>query len=197
MPRKLALGCIINLCLACTMAPHSVPRVAPTRLQLMFSPETEAFRAAAKEYDSLWANDGARITHALETAARLRFADIGDTVTRVIVFEGVSSSGYHDKPMRMRGTYPLATKKATLMHELGHRLESELFGASENDHPFLLLWLYSAWVEAYGDDFAKEQVAVEKRRGGVYPAAWDAALALSVADRAARWDSVRLSRMRR
>jgi len=103
----------------------------------------------------------------------------------------------HDKPIQMRGSYPVATKKATLMHELGHRLQSELFRASENDHPFLFLWLYSAWVEAYGDDFAKEQVAVEKRRGGVYPAAWDAALALSVADRAVLWDSVRSSRMRR
>jgi hypothetical protein len=137
------------------------------------------------------------MTGALETAARLRFADIGDTVIRVIVYEGVSGSGYRDKPMRLRASYPPDTKKATLMHELGHRLESDLFRASEDDHAFLFLWLYAAWVDAYGEEFAREQVAVEKRRRGVYPAAWDAALALSPGDRAARWDSVRSSRIRR
>jgi hypothetical protein len=104
------------------------------------------------------------------------------------------NSGYRDKPMHLRASYPTATKKATLMHELGHRLESDLFRASENDHPYLFLWLYPAWVSAYGEDFARDQVAVEKRRGGVYPAAWDDALALTATGRAARWDSVRASR---
>jgi len=137
------------------------------------------------------------MTQALETAAGLRFAAIGDTVIRVIVFEGASSSGYRDKPMRMRASYPPDTKRATLMHELGHRLESDLFRGSEDDHAFLFLWLYAAWVDAYGEDFAREQVVVEKRRRGVYPAAWDAALALSSAGRAAQWDSVRSSRLRR
>lgn len=136
------------------------------------------------------------MTRAMETAAGLTFADIGDTTVRAIVFEGVSMSGYRATPMRMRASYPIATKKATLMHELGHRLQSNLFRMGEDDHPYLFLWLHSAWVAAYGEEFAREQVAVEKRRRGVYPAAWDAALALSVTERAARWDSVRTSRMR-
>jgi len=137
------------------------------------------------------------MTRSLETVAGLWFAEIGDTNIRATVIEGVSNSGYREKPMQLRASYPIATKKATLMHELGHRLQSDLFRASENDHPFLFLWLYDAWVDAYGEDFAREQVQVEKRRGGVYPAAWDSALALSRARRAERWDSVRASRLRR
>ena len=98
--------------------------------------------------------------------------------------------------MELRASYPTATKQATLMHELGHRLESNLFRASEDDHRFLFLWLFDAWTDVYGEEFAREQVVIERRRGGVYPAAWDSALALSREARAARWDSVRKSRAR-
>ena len=174
---------------------HSNVQVGPSHLQLTFTPASDSFAAAAREYDSLWTIDRDRMTHALEATAHLSFAEIGDTVIRVLVFEGASTSGYHERPMQLRGSYPPATKKATLMHELGHRLESHLFRAEENDHPFLFLWLYDAWIDVYGEDFAQQQVGVEKRRGGVYPAAWDSALALSHADRVARWDSVRTSRL--
>jgi hypothetical protein len=169
----------------------------PSPVQLTFTAEADSVRAAVHEYEALWAREGRRITQALETAAGLRYAAVGDTLIRVVVFEGASSSGYRDKPMRMRASYPPDTKKATLMHELGHRLESDLFRSSEDDHAFLFLWLYAAWVDAYGEEFAREQVVIEKRRRGVYPAAWDSALALSPAGRAARWDSVRSSRLRR
>jgi hypothetical protein len=179
---------------ACRPAGRLEPHTRTSRLHVTFVAETDSFRRAAREYDSLWVSEGARITGAMERAARLRFVDNGDTDVVAIVFEGVSNSGYRDKPMHLRASYPTATKKATLMHELGHRLESDLFRASENDHPYLFLWLYPAWVTAYGEDFARDQVAVEKRRGGVYPAAWDDALALTATGRAARWDSVRASR---
>ena len=179
---------------ACRPAGRLEPHTRSSRLHVTFVAETDSFRLAAREYDSLWVSEGARITEAMERAARLTFTDIGDTNVVAIVFEGVSNSGYREKPMHLRASYPIATKKATLMHELGHRLESELFHASENDHPYLFLWLYPAWVSAYGEDFAREQVGVEKGRGGVYPAAWDSALALTPGGRAARWDSVRASR---
>ena len=197
MRTHLAALVLVGLGLACTPVAQPAPRADPTRLELTFSAEADSLRGAEREYDSLWTRDGVRITRALETAARLRFAEIGDTVIRAIVFEGMSNSGYREKPMRLRASYPLATKKATLMHELGHRLESGLFRQSEDDHRFLFLWLYAAWVDAYGEEFAREQVAVEKRRRGVYPAAWDEALGFSSEARAARWDSVRSSRMHR
>jgi predicted aspartyl protease len=181
---------------SCQPIVRAAPRAEAVHLHITFVPEADSLGRATQVYDSLWASDGARITRALETAARLTFADIADTAVRAVVFEGVGSSGYREAPMHLRASYPVATKKATLMHELGHRLESDLFRASEDDHRSLFLWLYSAWVAAYGEGFAREQVAVEKRRGGLYPAAWDAALSLSPAERAARWDSVRASRVR-
>jgi hypothetical protein len=189
----LFVGAIVVAC-ATNRPSTAVP--ATSAVRLTFAAESDAFSGSVREYDSLWTADGRRITQALESASRLRFADIGDTVIHAIVFEGPSESGYRALPMKMRASYPLATKQATLMHELGHRLQSHLFRKGEQDHPSLFLWLYSAWVDVYGEPFAGEQVAVEKRRGGVYPAAWDAALALSAVDRAARWDSVRTSRIR-
>ena len=120
---------------ACRPAGRLEPHTRSSRLHITFVAERDSFRLAARTYDSLWTRDGERMTDALERAARLTFADIGDTNVVAIVFEGVSNSGYRDKPMHVRASYPTATKKATLMHELGHRLESELFHASENDHP--------------------------------------------------------------
>ena len=187
----------VGLSLACFQRSSPNLQSASIPIRVTFTPAADSFRGAAAEYASLWRSDGARMTRSLQKAARLSFAELGDTVIRVMVLERPSQSGYRDKPMELRASYPLATKKATMMHELGHRLESDLFRASENDHPFLFLWLYSAWVDAYGDDFAREQVDVERRRGGVYPAAWDSALALTPAGRAARWDSVRVSRLQR
>ena len=200
MRPPLIAACLAGLSLACAqrfrLGPSQAPR-SPTALHLTFTATSDSFQRATLEYDSLWIREGARMTRSLETVAGLWFAEIGDTNIRATVIEGVSNSGYREKPMQLRASYPIATKKATLMHELGHRLQSDLFRASENDHPFLFLWLYDAWVDAYGEDFAREQVQVEKRRGGVYPAAWDSALALSRARRAERWDSVRASRLRR
>jgi hypothetical protein len=85
-----------------------------------------------------------------------------------------------------RASYPADTKKATLMHELGHRLMAGLLRRDEPDeHDKLFLFLYDAWIALYGKDFADAQVAIEKRRRGPYPAAWDSALALSATERAA------------
>ena len=53
------------------------------------------------------------------------------------------------------------------------------------------LWLYDAWVTLWGWAFADAQVAVERARRGPYPRAWDAALALDAAGRAARWKALR------
>src|SRR5262245_32515301 len=107
-PLLISMG-LVGLSLAC------VPRAAPrrsvtTELRVTFTPVADSFRAAAAEYDSLWRSDGARMTRSLEAAARLSFADIGDTVIRVMVLERASQSGYRDKPMELRASYPLATK---------------------------------------------------------------------------------------
>jgi hypothetical protein len=160
--------------------------------RLTFVPQSDSFEAAAREYRRLWADEGPRIVRAMEGVAGLAFRD---TAVTAIVFEGVSSSGYRETPMRLRASYPPDTRRATLIHEMGHRLQAGLFRREEEEHAPLFLWLYDTWVALYGQAFAGAQVQVERARRGPYPAAWDAALALSAAERAARWSAVRDERL--
>jgi hypothetical protein len=165
---------------------------ARSRLSLTFVPESATFAPAAREYERLWADEGDRIVRAMERVSGLTFRD---GAVRVIVYEGASNSGYRDTPMRMRASYSPETKKATLIHELGHRLQAGLFRREEEEHGPLFLWLYDVWVELYGRPFADAQVGIEKRRGGPYPKAWDEALALTAAERQARWRALVAERM--
>jgi hypothetical protein len=190
---------LISVALMTLACRHGAPPANPKpvahtaqRLSLAFVPESSTFADAAREYERLWAAEGDRIVRAMETVAGLTFRD---TAVTVIVYEGVSRSGYRDIPMRMRASYAPDTKKATLIHELGHRLQSGLFRREEEEHGPLFLWLYDVWVRLYGRDFADAQVEVEKRRRGPYPKAWNDALALSPAERAARWRALLAERL--
>jgi hypothetical protein len=177
----------VALSFACASAPEP-EALGPVRVpRVEFVPENERFASAVGEYERIWAADAARIARTMQEVSGLTFTD---TAITAIVYEGVSSSGYRDTPMRLRASYPLDTKKATLMHELGHRLQSRLFRRQDEDHGPLFLWLYDSWARLYGKDFADAQVAVEKRRGGPYPRAWDEALALSPKERAERWRAI-------
>lgn len=199
IPRAYTRGalCIIAaiLALSCSASPAPSPaRQTTLRFpRLEFVPQSETFAAAVGEYERLWATDGRRILRAMQEVAGLTFTDSAITA---IVFEGVSSSGFRDTPMRLRASYPLDTKKATLVHELGHRLQSGLFRQTEEEHGSLFLWLYDTWVQLYGREFADAQVAVEKRRRGPYPKAWDDALALTPKQRAERWRALVAERRR-
>ena len=170
-------------------AQHTVPAARPT---LTFVAQSDSFAAATAEYERIWRDEGARIVRTMEDAAGVAFRDSAVTV---IVYEGISLSGFRDSPMRMRASYSSDTKRATLVHELGHRLQSGLFRREEEEHGPLFLWLYDAWVALYGKEFADAQVAVEKRRGGPYPKAWDDALALTPSDRAAAWKRIIAERL--
>jgi hypothetical protein len=67
---------------------------------------------------------------------------------------------------------------------------ADMYRRDEEEHAPLFLWLYDVWVALYGEEFAKREVDVEKRRRGPYPKAWDEALALSSAERAAKWRAI-------
>jgi hypothetical protein len=56
----------------------------------------------------------------------------------------------------------------------------------------LFLFLYYVWERLYGQEFAEEQVAVEKKRKGVYDyeAAWAWALAQSKEERVQRFKEI-------
>jgi hypothetical protein len=101
--------------------------------------------------------------------------------------------------MRLRGSYPEPTKRATLIHELGHRLQDELFARGEDDHPALFLWLHDVWKALYGPGFANQQVDVESQRTGGrhdYGGMWAAALAMDSSARAKAWRQLREERQR-
>lgn len=169
-------------------SPREPAALGPVRVpRLDFVPENERFASAVGEYERIWAADAGRIVQTMQEVSGLTFTD---TAVTAIVYEGVSSSGFRDTPMRLRASYPLDTKKATLIHELGHRMQSSLFRRQDEDHAPLFLWLYDTWVRLYGKEFADAQIAVEKRRGGPYPRAWDEALALSQKERAERWRAI-------
>ena len=73
---------------------------------------------------------------------------------KAIVFEGISNSGYKWKPMRMRASYPPDTKRATLVHELAHRLIADLSSWDLEEHPIIFLFVYDVWVKLWGQEFA-------------------------------------------
>jgi hypothetical protein len=189
-----------SACIALLLAlfPLSAASAQPDRRPVMLAirAESAAFEPAAEEYRALWARDGARIVEAMERVSGLRFREFE---IPVLVVAGASSSGYGERPVRMRASYPEPTKRATLIHELGHRLQSHLFRQEEEEHPPLFLWLYDVWVDLYGKPFADAQVVVERRRRGIvdYDRAWRETLALDAAARAAAWRRVRDEREQR
>lgn len=148
-------------------------------LQMQFEPQSAYFDSATREYRRIWSNEGNRVIEAMETHSGVSFAQ---GKVKAIVFEGVSSSGRGDIPMKLRASYPNDTKKATLVHELGHRLLAGVPTTPEIDeHRKLFLVLYDIWVELYGRDFADAQVLIEKKRKGRYDyeSAWNWALSFT------------------
>ena len=157
-------------------------------LSITFVPENNGFIAGACAYSRIWEEEGGRIITAIETAAGLKFKERSVTAT---VYEGISWSN----PLKLRASYSEDTKKATLVHELLHRLSQEyLLTMPAKDEPFDLrqhkqidLLLYDLWCGLYGKTFADQQVALESSRTPMYKAAWDWALCLSKAERCAKF----------
>lgn len=115
---------------------------------------------------------------------------------QAIVYEGVSWSGFGNQPMKLRASYPPDVKKATLVHELGHKLILRIPKTKEIDaHRVLFLVLYDIWESLYGRDFANRMVEVEKKRKGIYDyeSAWEWALSMSKEERAAKFKALRES----
>jgi hypothetical protein len=160
-------------------------------VRIRFSPESESFAEAAREYQSLWEAEGSRIIAAMEHVSGLTFPE---REIQAVVYEGISRSGSAGSPMRMRASYPAATKQATLIHELGHRHLAQLWRRPPglDEHRVLFLVLYDVWERLYGKGFADAQVEVEKRRRGVYDyaAAWEWALAQSPEERTKRFSEI-------
>ena len=92
--------------------------------------------------------------------------------------------------MLLRASYPAATKRATLVHELAHRLANDVRVPFDH-HEVIFLFVYDVWVELWGPMIADEQVVIESRRTGAdYAGMWKKVLAMSPAERAGRLKAV-------
>ncbi len=143
---------------------------------LAFVPVRSSFDAAAADYARIWKDDGPRIAAALEAESGLRFPG---TKIDAIVSDARPMTSYDGRTIRLRATYSPDYKKATLVHELGHRLALAFPRRSGlDDHRLLYLFLYDAWTDLNGRGFADRMVAIERRIPGGYDydAAWTWAL---------------------
>jgi len=183
------MGCLALVCAALAGRQTATAQDAAPPVRIAFVPQSAEVATAVAEYESIWAEHGRRVAEAIERKSGLRFVtpEYADTAIAANVVEAPSNSGYRDRPMRLRASYTRATKLATLIHELGHRLQSGLFREDEEEHQYLFLWVYDVWVELQGKAWADEQVAIERRRGARYVRAWDEALRFTAAQRAERW----------
>jgi len=187
-PREHSMNSWLGKCLAALACWALSCAAAPP---LSFAPAEPRFTAAADEYRAIWEAEGARIVAALEATTGLTFPR---RPIEMIVHEGAPMTAYDGGTIRLRADYSPDYKKATLVHELGHRLSFLLPRAPElDDHRLLYLFLYDVWTDLYGKDFADRMVAIERRIPGRYDydAAWTWALAMTRAERQARLRALR------
>ena len=149
-------------------------------IKVTFYPDSDKaeFMKAAKEYQRIWDIEGERITQAIEKISGLKFVE---KFINAIVLERPSRS----HPMSFRASYSPAVKRATIVHELCHRILSSnearhiAFGDPDRSlklHKELDLILYDIWVELYGENFAKKAVEFESKLQPFYKEAWEWAL---------------------
>jgi hypothetical protein len=165
--------------------------LAQSHVKINFKADSERFNAATEEYRQIWQAEGDRMIAAMEQVTGLKYPE---KEFNAIVFEGVSESGRGKVPMKMRASYTTEIKKATLMHEIGHRHLSQLKKRPKDidEHRLLFLWLYEAWTKLYGQGFADDAVKVESARKGIYDyeTAWKWALAMSPDERASKLQEI-------
>jgi hypothetical protein len=158
---------------------------------LSFVPVQPRFAGASDDYARIWKIDGSRIAAALEAVSGLRFPEAR---IDAIVSDARPMTSYDGRQIRLRASYSPDYKKATLVHELGHRLVLVLpRRGGLDDHRLLYLFLYDVWTDLYGRDFADRMVAIERRiPGGFdYDAAWTWALSHSRDERQHRLHALR------
>ena len=151
------------------------------------------FDAATEDYRFIWAEEGERIVAALESATGLVFPA---NAIEALVSQVPPMMSYDGRSLRLRASYSPDYKRATLVHELGHRLAFLLpRSGGLDDHRLLYLFLYDAWTDLYGRDFAGRMAAIERRIPGTYDydSAWAWALSMTRAERQARLAELRRS----
>ncbi|HEY7810713.1 MAG TPA: hypothetical protein VIA98_10060 [Allosphingosinicella sp.] len=153
---------------------------------LQFSAADPSLSAATAEYRALWCADGPRI---IATMERLAGQPYPGGVVKVLISNNTPMTAFGGGSMTLKASYPTYYKRATLVHEIGHRLAFTVKRNAELDeHRLLYLFLYDSWSELYGPTYADRMVSIERRIQGRYDyaAAWDWALGQSRAERQAK-----------
>lgn len=178
--RRSALTILLLCCAAATA------RAQPS---LEFIASTAAHEGAARTYRSIWEEDGERIVAALEARTCMPFQE---TSVAAVIDDAVSHSGGPEHPMGLRASYDLDVKRATLVHELGHRhlwqLTERLDGV--DGHQTLYLFLDRVWADVWGEEFAAERIRGESswRASYDYAAAWAWARQMTLDERSRLWN---------
>jgi hypothetical protein len=156
---------------------------------LDFVASSAAHEHAARAYRSIWEQDGPRIVAALEARTCMEFPE---PRVAAIVADDVSHSGGPAHPMGLRASYDLDVKRATLVHELGHRHLWQLAErlSDVDGHRTLYLILDRVWADVWGEEFAAARVRGEAtwRASYDYAAAWEWARALTIDERGMLWN---------
>jgi hypothetical protein len=188
---SIVISGVVAGCDGSPSSPSGVDLFAEGKVSMTFTPQDRTFAEAAEAYRRLWADEGSKIIEAMERGSGLTFLE---THVKAVIFEGPSSSGVGDRPMYLRASYPADVKKATLVHEHGHRLIAQLRNRPTDldEHRVLFLFLYDVWESLWGKDFADEQVKIESGRTGLYDyeTAWKWALSMSKGERASRFADI-------
>lgn len=153
---------------------------------LAFDPINKAAAPAADEYRQLWCTEGAQIMAAMERVTGFPYP--GGAV-EVLVANGTPMTAFGGRSMSLKASYPRYYKRATLVHELGHRLAFTMPRTADVDeHRLLYLFLYDVWSDLYGKAYADRMVDIERRITGRYDyaGAWDWALGMTRGERQAR-----------
>jgi hypothetical protein len=146
---------VIGGCGSGPPAPTGVPVFAEGRVSMTFTPQDPTFAEATEAYRRIWVAEGSTIVDAMERGTGLRFLE---THVNAVIFEGTSRSGMGDSPMYLRASYSPDVKKATLVHEHGHRLIAQLKTRPPDldEHRVLDLFLYDVWESLWGRDLADQ-----------------------------------------
>lgn len=156
-----------------------------------FIASTAAHESAARAYRDVWEQDGARIVAALEARTCMRFAE---AAVGALIGDNVSDSGGPEHPMSLRASYDTDVKRATLVHELGHRHLWQLTERLDDvdGHRTLYLILERVWADVWGEDFAAASVRGETswQASYDYASAWAWARALTVDERGILWNKL-------
>jgi hypothetical protein len=151
--------------------------------------EDKEFIDAVNEYKGIWESEAEKITGAFKKITSLSLIE---NRIACVVYEGISFSGRSAQDMmKLRASYDIEMKKATLIHELSHRLLFNLKTQPDMDeHQTIDLFLYDVWMDLYGEDFANKIVGIEKKRGEKYQKAWEWALSYTKDQRVEKFAEV-------